>query len=383
MIIKHITFLDTANNYGQVLQCFALQRYLISLGHDAELIRFNPMKGDSLQGNASGLGGIAAVVRKLLQGRLEEKILARRNAILDKERDFAGFVSEHIKCTKMYEGIDALRTNPPKAEAYICGSDQIWGKNLLDEENAAWFLNFGDESVRRIAYAPSIGRDYSKEELPAFKRYLSRFQSISTREESAALQCRRLGFKAEVVADPTLLLKGKDYLDLVNNVVESKDEYLFAYILNIRNKEGIFWDEVSRYVSCSNLNVRAVYSSGYYQARKLIPNINPECATIQEWIAAIRDARCVITTSFHGAVFCILLHKPFIVFPLPERKRANDRLTTLLSSLGLCDRMYDPSASFAEQMGRHIAWEKVDGRLDSLRVKSRRYLERALVDKDD
>lgn len=353
------------------------------LGYDAELIRYRPKASCASKFRMPKIAKIGVIVHKLAQGRIREKVLARRNMELDKKRDFNKFVQEHIKCSKEYEGIESLRADPPRATVYLCGSDQIWGKNLLDKESAAWFLDFGDEEVSRIAYAPSIGRDYDEDEIPVFKRYLSRFQSISTREESAAQLCRQLGFKAEVVIDPTLLLDCNDYLDLIGSVEKSEGNYLFAYILNVKNKNDISWREVSKYISDTKLDVRAVYSSGYYQARRLLPGIDPEYLTVQEWIAAIRDANCVITTSFHGAVFCILLNKPFIAFPLLGRKRANDRLLTLLSNLDLTDRLYSPIASFKDQMEKPIAWEKVNRHLDSLRARSRGYLEQALMAKDN
>lgn len=382
LVIKHITFLDTSNNYGQVLQCYALQRQLIRLGHDAKLIRFRPSKSAVASKDTLGFGEVMTIVRRLVKGGLVEKFLAKKNATLDKRRDFVGFISEYISCTKEYDGIGALRENPPEADVYLCGSDQIWGKSLLDEESAAWFLDFGGDEIRRVAYAPSIGREYAAEELPVFKRYLSRLQFVSTREESAAQQCQQLGFRAAVVVDPTLLLRSEDYLDLASGIPESASEYLFAYILNVRDKNDVSWREVSRFVSASKLKIRAVYSSGYYQARSLLPNVEPERATVQEWIAAIRDARYVITTSFHGTVFCILLHKTFIVFPLRGRERANDRLVTLLSNLGLEDRLYTPSTAFKDQMMKPTSWEKVDERLESLRACSRHFLEWSLKGND-
>ncbi len=382
MKIKQITFFDTSNNYGQILQCFALQKQMELLGHEVELIRYNPTKGNSGVRIPSGLGVITSVFRKISEGRLKEKVLSKRNEKLDRVRDFNGFALGHIKCTKIYSGIDSLKEDPPKADAYICGSDQIWGKSLMEVDNAAWFLDFGDDDVKRIAYAPSIGRNYTEEELKLFKKYLSRFHMISVREESAAQQCQEVGFDAQVVVDPTLLLEAKEYLALASKIKKSEQHYLFAYILNIKKKEDISWSEISRYVVNSNLDVRAVYSSGYFQAREIIPGVDSECATVEEWIACIRDAHCVITTSFHGTVFCILLHKPFIVFSLPDRTRANDRVMTLLNSLGLDKRLYRSSISFEKQMNEPIDWEDVDKRLKLFKSHSMRFLNQALEVKD-
>ena len=41
MKIGIMTFWWSNDNYGQLLQCYALQKYLRDLGHDAFLIRYN------------------------------------------------------------------------------------------------------------------------------------------------------------------------------------------------------------------------------------------------------------------------------------------------------------------------------------------------------
>ena len=42
MKIGIITFWDSSDNYGQIMQCFALQHYLRLQGHRPFLIRFSP-----------------------------------------------------------------------------------------------------------------------------------------------------------------------------------------------------------------------------------------------------------------------------------------------------------------------------------------------------
>ena len=42
MKIGIITYWSSQDNYGQILQCYALQKYLINLGHEAFLIKYLP-----------------------------------------------------------------------------------------------------------------------------------------------------------------------------------------------------------------------------------------------------------------------------------------------------------------------------------------------------
>lgn len=116
------------------------------------------------------------------------------------------------------------------------------------------------------------------------------------------------------------------------------------YMLNISTPEEIGWDKVSAYLQARSLDLKTVCSSGYLPARELIPDNRNILASIPEWIALIRDARYVITTSFHGMMFCILLHKPFLVMKLTNQyAKGNNRMTSLLATLGIEERIHNSS----------------------------------------
>lgn len=383
MQIGIITYWSSDDNYGQQLQCYALQRFLRDKKHNAFLIKYKPTaeqksKWDKLKGISIG-----KLLDKLSSAKRKEiainKLLENENKELNKARMFEKFRNDHLNTTEIeYHSIEELRQNPPEAEVYICGSDQVWNNSLHSKNTAGWYLDFGNPSIRRISYAASIGRNIEKGEQSTFKTYLNHLNAISVRESSAQALCQSLGFSnVEVVGDPTLLLSANHYLSLCKDIPKQEHPYLFMYMLNISTPEEIGWDKVSAYLQARSLDLKTVCSSGYLPARELIPDNRNILASIPEWIALIRDARYVITTSFHGMMFCILLHKPFLVMKLTNQyAKGNNRMTSLLATLGIEERIHNSSLPFDRQMENEINWTEVEKKLAALRNNSIKFIER-------
>lgn len=385
MRIGVITYWATSNNYGQVLQCYALQRALISLGHRPYIIRFNPFAklptlGERLRGmNAAKLLSVITGQRKKDKAQLA--YITKK----DFQRDFDSFRSNYLNLSpRIYSSLAELRSDSPVADIYVCGSDQVWHNSLADPETAAWFLDFGTVQ-KRVAYAASIGRTIKDKEIKKFSYYLSKFSSISLRESDATDFCRSIGFKdAQTVLDPTLLLEAADYPVCRTQAGDDSGNYLFAYIVNVTERDALIWNEVGRYSAERGLSVRPVYSSGYRTCVEFLSDEYPsEWPTVPQWLSMICNSDCVVTTSFHGVALSILMHKPFLSIPLGGKKAsANSRVHTLLHSLGLSNRILDNGADFAEKMDSPIDWADVDARLATLRADSRRFLELALCEVD-
>lgn len=377
MRIGILTYWTSNDNYGQLLQCYALQQVLRDMGHDPYLIRFihNEKKtiGKKIIDHMSwsGIKYLFSTQRRL------SKNISNINAKQNVLRHFDNFRNEYITVSeRIYYGLQELRSYPPKADIYICGSDQVWNNPLALTNTPAWFLAFGKKQTRRVSYAASIGRELEKKEIPVFKHFLSLFDKISVREESTYSLCNRLGFyETKVTLDPTLLLPAKKYREITSKTNIQSKPYLFMYILNISTEEEMYWNAVKKYLHRQNLELKIVYSSGYIQAQQLIKDYPNTLATIPEWINYIDHAQCIITTSFHGVVFCIKMHKPFLAILLTNQfSKGNDRIVSLLNSLNLSERIYDPSHPISSQMERDINWENVENKLLKLQTESYNFL---------
>lgn len=382
MRIGIVTYWSSSDNYGQQLQCFALQKYLIGLGHDAYLIKYMPASHIPLWRRIAR----SVKYRLLVSSEQKEKdrntkLISERNKLLNCRRGFKEFRDKYIKSTEIvYRNIKELRNNPPDADIYICGSDQVWNNSLKDPDTAGWFLDFGKPTAKRVSYAASIGRDIDSCEINRFTRYLKNFNAISVREQKAYALCHQLGFDKSIIAiDPTLLLNSSDY-DLIeldsNGTNVAGKPYVFIYTLNIRTAEEIYWDDFQKIIAEDGLQIRSVSSSGYLPARELLAGVQNEQATIPEWLSLIKHSEYVITTSFHGVVFCLLYHKPFYAVLLNnEYSKGNDRIISLLEFLHLSNLIVSNSESLKQINFENIDWIDVDAMIALLRQKSTHFID--------
>lgn len=382
MRIGIVTYWSSSDNYGQQLQCFALQKYLIGLGHDTYLIKYMPTNHIPLWRRIAR----SIKYRLLVSSEQKEKdkklkLICERNNLLNCRRGFKEFRDKYIKSTEIvYRNIKELRNNPADADIYICGSDQVWNNSLKDPDTAGWFLDFGKPTVKRISYAASIGRDIDSSEINRFTKYLKNFNAISVREQKAYALCHQLGFNKSIIAiDPTLLLNSSAYdsIEIDSNGTDVAGKpYVFIYTLNIRTAEEIYWDDFQKIIAKDGLQIRSVSSSGYLPARELLPGVQNEQATIPEWLSLIKHSEYVITTSFHGVVFCLLYHKPFYAVLLNnEYSKGNDRIISLLEFLHLSNLIVSNSESLKQINFENIDWIDVDAMIALLRQKSTHFID--------
>ena len=386
MRIGIVTYWSSSDNYGQQLQCFALQKYLIGLGHDTYLIKYMPTSHIPLWRRIAR----SIKYRLLVSSEQKEKdkklkLICERNNLLNCRRGFKEFRDKYIKSTEIvYRNIKELRNNPPDADIYICGSDQVWNNSLKDPDTAGWFLDFGKPTVKRVSYAASIGRDIDSSEINRFTKYLKNFNAISVREQKAYAICHQLGFDKSIIAiDPTLLLNSSAYdsIEIDSNGTDVAGKpYVFIYTLNIRTAEEIYWDDFQKIIAKNGLHIRSVSSSGYLPARELLPGVQNEQATIPEWLSLIKHSEYVITTSFHGVVFCLLYHKPFYAVLLQnEYSKGNDRIVSLLANVGLENRAIASTKDIEKVHIADICWEEIDEKIHQFRKKSIDFLNYEIV----
>ena len=70
----------------------------------------------------------------------------------------------------------------------------------------------------------------------------------------------------------------------------------------------------------------------------------PMALSVGEWLWAIKNARMVVTNSFHATVFSILFNTPFVFVPLEgtagQPNSRNNRILDLLQWTGLESRIW-------------------------------------------
>ena len=366
-----VTYWESYDNYGQQLQCWALQRYLRSLGYDAFLIRFRRWSP-----NITAPTIVKYIIRSFWRAlHIPNRLKDLRNIYY---RKFPLFRYVHLRRSiRVYNNLSQLRKSPPKADVYITGSDQVWSPNLTHDELEAFYLQFGSPNTRRVAYAPSVGQsEYPKHLQEDLKCYLKTFHAISVRELSGVLICNRAGFRAEHVVDPTLLLEQNDYMRLIKG--EKRRKNIFIYSLNYTSEDDLPFEEIERYAKNKELPIIVTPSSGYIPINELFVGVEYSYATIGQWINNILNAELVITASFHGIILSVLLHRPFLYTPLSGKySYSNMRVYDFLKGVGLEKRVWNKENNISAYVVDEN-WEDVDNKLFLMKSKSKEFLQKSL-----
>ena len=338
MKIGIITHWKDKDNYGAILQTYALQKYLRNLGHDAFVIRYYA-KSESKS--------TVQRFKKLLKNpfvifkRRKFKALLKLNSRWNELRDFDTFRNEYISLSPLvYNGLEEIQNTPPEADVYITGSDQVWCGDLNNKQNWAFFLDFGTDTTKRIAYAASFGRSYFPcVDERKFQELVSRFNAVSIREENGIKMCLVRGIKAVRCLDSTLILEANIYKELMAPRKHS-GHYVFFYTVNVTNKKELYWNKLYPYLKERGIKAIVTTGSGYKLAEEMFEGAEYDYATVKEWLSNIYYADSVITASFHGVAFSLMLQKNFVYMPLQGKySTGNDRVLDLLKSVDLMNRV--------------------------------------------
>lgn len=379
MKIGIVTYWWSNDNYGQLLQCWALQFHLKREGYEPFLIRYAHSYRPTWKRLIRKTVKILLIYPLIKWWRKRgERQLLRKIESKNTARQFEDFRQNYINCSnKDYRYLKQLKANPPEAEVYIVGSDQVWAPVLLrSKENWGFWLDFGSVNTRRIAYAASFGTDCCPSDLKnILRKQLQRFDAISVREESGVDICREAGKEAIHVVDPTLLLRRGDYQSFLEKEPVKSIPYIFIYSINIAKSEEVEYQELQEIAQTRHLSIKVTISSGYIPGCELFENVEYIYATIPQWLSLIKNAELVVTTSFHGIVFCIQFHKPFVYFPLKGKfAKSNSRVINLLEKLALSHCIYQHFGDYERILSTTIDWEYVEKKLVKLRAKSKKFL---------
>lgn len=352
MKIGILTF-HWANNYGAVIQCYALLSKLKELGHDAYVIDRLPHYNGILR-------------------RLYHKFSYNHKWSWLRFSAFSeDYLSPKTRCYTSEDELKAYFANE-KFDAVIVGSDQVWRWKMIGFN---YFFDFIDSSVtdiKKYSYAASFGLSEwndTDENTARIKQLLHQFNCISVRENTAVEICKNVfNVKAQVVLDPTLLHESKFYEQvLLANFNNKPSGKVVSYILGTPHKHLV--KEVSIWAKQMGLkHNNLLYTSIDMPLQTKLANLPLMHYTPQEWLNEIRNAEYVITNSFHATVFSIIFKKKFVVINNPQG--GNDRIDTLLSMVNTT-KVYNITP-FNEYTFRQVI--DVSG-LNKMRSESIRFLE--------
>ena len=328
-----ILSLPLDENYGGILQAYALQTTLQDLGHEVQVLNISTPGRINLW---EKLVGIVRVVFKMLKNKTRYSIRWWKGheckLVLQQNTDV--FINKYIQ-NRFCKALSEITEN--EFDAIVVGSDQVWRKIYFAPnwhttiEDA--FLKFAEKwDIIKISYAASFGLDnideYSFQEKNNVSSLLRAFDYVSVREASGVDICNSLGKNALYVIDPTLLLPRDIYLSLIKDYSFAETGELFNYILDPSQKKQLVIDDICIRKSWRSFRVNGYLSDGqsHYIQRP-----------VEDWLSGFNTAKAVITDSFHACVFSMIFNKPFLV--IPNKDRGIARIESLLDLFGQKERI--------------------------------------------
>lgn len=362
MKVGILTF-HCAHNYGAVLQCYATQEFLRGKGFDVEIINYRP----KYLWKPYRVFARERFIRKNLF--LSLKLLIVEFWVLynrcKRFRGFEKFINKRLNLGKVVTNIKL----PFVYDAYIVGSDQVWNPKLTHGFDPIYFAHFpfpkGDK--RYISYAASMeAKSLSDEQVEFFKKNLCNFDSLSVREDALLQLLQPLTSKHIThVLDPVLMVSPQIW-DSFSSDKKSVEKYVAVY--QVRNHPDTL--RIAHHIAAQiGAKVRVLVAGPVFRP---VEGTN-QTSTPEDFVDTIRNAACVVTTSFHGTAFSVVFNRPFYTVQLNDGW--DTRSQSLLVSLGLEDRIVDvtDSPQFAE-----VDYLFANQKLEELRCSSQEYLLNAL-----
>lgn len=359
------------NNYGGYLQAYALMAVLKRMGHQPTLIMRRHNKARVSTRYKIKLF-IAGLLKTILTFKKHQIIYDVEYDFNKKGRDMHKFVNEFMQpqTPYLYDTVSLKKYCEGKFDAYIVGSDQVW-RAIYVPDIKNYFLDFTKGwNICRIAFAASFGTDtpeYTPIQIEQCRELLKTFDGISLREKSGMEVFKHFGWSVDsvqIVLDPTMLLSAKDYSNVLPTNKAKSVNKIFYYVLDSNQKiESIL-------TKSQTLLGKEIFG---------ISNIQKEdsvLVAIEEWLVNIRDADFVITDSFHGMVFSIIFHKPFVV--CANLDRGADRFINLLDALSLSSRLIAEDNSLDLLIQEPIDWNQIDKKIEKIKIESFKFLEKYL-----
>jgi hypothetical protein len=348
MKVGILTFSEV-DNFGAMLQAYALQESVASLGHSVELIRY-PRRPHSLL-------------------RLRRVYRYRRNVgqylrALRADATYRGFRRRYYRCSRCCSSVAELRDYAAGFDAVIVGSDQVWSSAhaSIYGEDSIYFLSFlPDAGIRKISYAASVGsrNDAHTNDVTA-SRWLPEFYRIGVREEYSREIVHGWSKRSDiaVVADPTVL---HDFSHFVRpRKYNLPKEFILVYPVP---KDGIAIGQLAldRLREQTELPVVAIVCTNHVDFEFPGADLYVRAASPCDFVALFARANCVLTNSFHGTIFALKYQKPFTVYLNAESGSA-ERLYDLTARYGVRDRIVD-SLSLVDEVVPRVSPDRLEASL--------------------
>lgn len=376
-------------NYGSQLQAYATQMAMDKLGVENETICIDGLRGEinkakykyflSRIWDINTVKDKFATVKKVWALKTKGEELKRNMAT--RTEMFRDFSDTMFHVSKRYNSKAELGAAAHDYAAFLVGSDQLWLPSNIEADY--YTLNFVPTDVPKIALATSFGiSQLPKRQAGKAATFLKRIEHLSVREVSGQRLVKELaGREVAVVCDPTILFTAEEWASVTNGDRFVKEPYLFCYFLGNNPEQREFVKRVKAETGYKIVQLQ--HCDEYIKSDEGFADDAPYNVGPKEFVQLIRDAEYVFTDSFHCTVFSLLHKKKFFTFRRYNNDSivsTNGRLYSLLSLVGLENRMLKGNEEVKTYLNAGIEYTEVHKRLNDLRQFTWNFIKQALSD---
>lgn len=347
-----------ATNYGAVLQAYALQRKIyqyMSQSDECRIINYQCAPVEAMRKSIH------------YNKRFVKDIVRFPFVFLDDAKCVKRFDQFLIKNMILDEDCEDLCGLNNRYDIFITGSDQVWNYDVCRDDET-YFLNFVTDDKKKRSYAASLGAQRLFErDKDRILHNLKGFPKISVREKTGIDELKEIISDVRIDIDPTLLIEQDDWNKLIE-ISNNDGDYILIYcvappkgLLEMAKKLQVLTGYKVIYLT-NQLSKKIKYRSFIY-----VSGIGP-----QDFLYYVKNAKYVLTTSFHGTVFSLIFHKLFYA-ELDSLNGHNDRIDNLLKR-AKAEIFADQTCLFEEDKKNMIDWEKIDIEIRHMKSESERYL---------
>lgn len=352
-----------ADDYGAMLQAYALKRYLEKLsGKKVEIIPYAPVKltGRYWLCPVAGVHKNGKIQYFFMRSQFRRNISFLRK-FLKRRKSMREFRYRYLTRETLIKKADKLFIK--NYDWVFVGSDQVWNPEITVGLDDAYIGNV-KENCKFVSYGASFGNDTLSETYCCefIEAICHNFSAISLREKSAVPFVKSF-FHGKVtdVLDPALLLTRKEWEEI--GKASWKKNYIL-YVYTEYNKQMVQY--------LQNLSIKL--KKKVIQLTMPWPGQKTDWIDFEieggplEYIGFFKNADFVVTNSFHGLVFSVLMEKQFLIF---SHSNKNVRIENLVEKLNLKQNLIEYGRiPDEEEILKEIDWECVEKLLEKERAHS-------------
>lgn len=347
-----------SQNYGALLQAFAMQQFLEDNGNEASFVDYWP----SYHADEYKLFSWNKIKKLPLKYKITYIIRFLGTCVRTplRHRNTRFFIDNNLHVN-----------GDKKFDLVVYGSDQIWRRQNYSGFEGFNPVYFGEgvvEAPYKVAYAASMGDIIVKDDndRKILANGFRNFTAIGVRvAEVMDFVEKEFNIPCKLVLDPVFLLSKKQWLSKIDLNYIPKYKYIFHYRLGGESPTDLLVAEISQQTGLPVIEMRGTVPLGHY-GRKYRYTQGPEA-----FLALISGAEFIVASSFHGTALSVLFEKEFY---LCAKMKRLGRIKTLLSQIGLSDRIIEEREIKNIDTKKRINYTDVNQKLQELEIDSRSWL---------